>query len=262
MTSAADFARRFRGGDPLVGYWVGSDNAVATERLARTGYDYVVLDLQHGLMGYSGMLAGLMAVDAAQGATGFVRVEANDPTPIGKALDAGATGVIVPLVDSAEDAARAIASARYPGAGTRSYGPTRAGLRIGPDPAEADATVLVLAMIETAGGLAAVEEIAATPGLDGLYVGPSDLALALGARSPSDPQVVEERDRAIARVRRACDDHGIVPGIYTPSGEVARQRLAEGYRFVTVASDLEHLEAAARGHLEVARGGSGQPAPA
>lgn len=258
MTTAAEFVSRFRSGEPLVGYWVASDNPVGTERLARTGYDYVVLDLQHGLMGYSGMLAGLMAIDAAQGATGFVRVEANDATPIGKALDAGATGVIVPLVDSAEDAARAVAAARYPGTGGRSYGPMRAGLRVGPDPVQANATVLVLAMIETAPGLADVERIAATPGLDGLYIGPSDLALALGGSSPWDPAVLDERERAIARVRQACDDAGIVPGIHTPSGEVAHRRLSEGFRFVTVSSDLEHLEAVARGHLDVARAGQSQ----
>ena len=262
MSTAQDFAGRLRGGEAVVGYWVASDNPVGTERLARTGYDYVVLDLQHGLMGYSGMLAGLMAIDAAQGPAGLVRVEANDPTPIGKALDAGAVGVIVPLVDSAEDAARAVAAARYPADGIRSFGPMRAGLRLGPDPVEANAAVLVLAMIETAPGLADVERIAATPGLSGLYIGPSDLALALGGSSPWDPAVLDERERAIARVRQACDDHGVVPGIHTPSGEVARQRLDEGFRFVTVSSDLEHLEAAARGHLEVARDGQVPADPA
>ena len=255
MTTAEEFAQQVRSGRPVVGYWVGTDNPVGTERLARTGYDYLVLDLQHGLVGYSGMLAGLMAIEAGHAAVGFVRVEANAATPIGRALDAGAAGVIVPLVDSAEDAALAVAAARYPPAGIRSYGPTRSGLHIGPDPQQANATVLVLAMIETAAGLADVERIAATPGLDGLYIGPSDLALALGGSSPWDPDVVPERERAIARVRQACDDHGIVPGIYTPSGEVARQRLAEGFRFVTVASDLDHLEAAARSHLGTALAG-------
>lgn len=101
MSTAAEFARRARSGETVVGYWVVTDNPVGTERVARTGYDYVALDLQHGLIGYAGMLAGLLAVDAAGQAVGLVRVEANNATPIGKALDAGAAGVIVPLVDTA-----------------------------------------------------------------------------------------------------------------------------------------------------------------
>ncbi|WP_416976094.1 aldolase/citrate lyase family protein, partial [Streptomyces sp. 4F14] len=111
-------------------------------------------------------------------AVGMVRVEANDLTYIGKALDAGATAVIVPLIDNAQDAADAVASVRYPPLGRRSYGPMRAQLRIGPAPADTHEQTAVLAMIETADGLANVEAICATPGLDGIYVGPSDLRLA------------------------------------------------------------------------------------
>lgn len=253
MSTAAEFAQRLRSGETAVGYWVVTDNPVGTERLARTGYDYVALDLQHGLVGYAGMLAGLMAVDAAGRAVGLVRVEANLATPIGKALDAGAAGVIVPLINTAEDAAAAVAAARYPPAGIRSYGPMRSGLRVGPDPADANASVVVLAMIETPQGLANVEEIAATPGLDGLYIGPSDLALAVGASRPGDPAVATELDAAVARILAAAQASGIVPGIHTPSGDVARQRLDAGFRLVTVASDLTHLEAVARGHLDAAR---------
>ena len=253
MTTAAEFAGRVRSGEAVVGYWVALDNPVGTERLARTGYDYVTLDLQHGLIGYSGMLAGLMAIDTAQAAVGLVRVEANLPTPIGKALDAGAAGVIVPLVNTAEEAAAAVAAARYPPSGIRSYGPMRSELRVGPDPAQADQSVLVLVMIETAAGLANVEEIAATPGLDGVYIGPSDLRLAIGGRTPSDPEVEDELEAAVERIRQACDAHGIVPGIHTHAGQVARKRLAAGFRLVTVSSDLVHLEEAARSHLDAAR---------
>ncbi|SDV03308.1 4-hydroxy-2-oxoheptanedioate aldolase [Microlunatus sagamiharensis] len=253
MSTAAEFARRLRSGDPVLGYWVVTDNPVGTERLARTGYDYVALDLQHGLIGYSGMLGGLTAVDAAGQAVGLVRVEANLPTPIGKALDAGAAGVIVPLVNTAQDAAAAVAAAKYPPTGIRSYGPMRSALRVGPDPVDANESVVVLAMIETPQGLANVEEIAATPGLDGLYIGPSDLALAVGAARPGDPAKAAELEAAIGRVLAAAQASGVVPGIHTPSGDVARQRLEAGFRLVTVASDLTHLEAVARGHLDAAR---------
>lgn len=238
----------------MIGYWVLLDAPVATERLSRVGYDYVVLDGQHGLIGYSGLLNGLMAVSAGGGAVGLVRVEANDPTPIGRALDAGAAGVIVPLVSSAEEAAAAVAAARYPPAGIRSYGPMRSGLRIGPAPAQANAAVVVLAMVETPGGLANVEAIAATPGLDGIYIGPSDLTLAVGGAAPSDPSVSTDLDEALVRIRAACERNGIAAGIHTESGEAAAARLAAGFTFVSVSADLSHLEKAATAHLAVARG--------
>lgn len=252
--TAPDLAQRVRDGESVVGYWVVTDNPLGTERIARLGYDYVALDAQHGLFGYQGLVNGLLAIDASGAAAGVVRVAANDPTHIGRALDAGARAVIVPLVNTAEDAAAAVAAASYPPEGIRSYGPMRSSLRVGPHPAEANRQVLVLAMIETPAGLANVEAIAATPGLDGLYIGPSDLALALGAAHPGDDSIAADFDAALRRVLDACAANGIVPAIHTPSGEVARGRLAAGFRFVTVASDLNHLEQIARSHLDEAVG--------
>ncbi|GAA2658851.1 MULTISPECIES: aldolase/citrate lyase family protein [Actinosynnema] len=248
------FARALRARERRLGYWVVLDSPVSTERVARAGWDYVALDAQHGLLGYSGVLAGLTAVDAAGGPVGLVRVEANDPTYIGKALDAGAGGVIVPLVDDAEGAAAAVAATRYPPVGRRSYGPMRSGLRVGPVPAEADAAVVVLAMIETPSGLANIAEICATPGLDGVYVGPSDLCIAVGGAFPGDPAVAERFEAALVTVRETAAAAGIAAGIHTPSGAQAARRLAEGYTFATVASDLVHLEQAAANHLKEARG--------
>ncbi|MBB4934873.1 4-hydroxy-2-oxoheptanedioate aldolase [Lipingzhangella halophila] len=252
--SAAEFARRIRERRSAIGYWVIMDAPVATERIGRLGYDYVAFDAQHGLLGYSGILNGLLAVDAGGTSVGMVRVEANDPTAIGRALDAGAGGVIVPMVNSAEDAAAAVSAARYPPRGTRSYGPMRAMLRVGPRPAETDASTLVLAMIETPEGLRNVADICATPGLDGVYVGPSDLCLAVGGAYPGDPDVAEVFDTALSTVSAAAAEAGIAAGIHTPNGDVAARRLTEGYTFATVAADLVHLEQAARDHLSVARG--------
>jgi 4-hydroxy-2-oxoheptanedioate aldolase len=255
MTSAVatEFARKIRDREPAIGYWVVLDSPVSTERIARLGYDYVALDAQHGLIGYSGMLHGLLAIDASAQAAGVVRVEANNATAIGKALDAGAVAIIVPLVNNAQDAADAVRYAKYPPHGIRSYGPMRSALRVGPVPAEADATTLVFAMIETPGGLDNVEEIAAVPGLDGLYVGPSDLALAIGAAFPGDPAIKEEFEAALVRVSDAAQAAGIAAGIHNASGELAHGRLNEGYTFATVASDLTHLEATAAAHLRSAR---------
>ncbi|MFK4088741.1 HpcH/HpaI aldolase/citrate lyase family protein [Kribbella sp. NPDC020789] len=246
------FAERLRDRQQLVGYWVTLDAPPATERIARAGYDYVVLDGQHGLIGYQGLLNGLLAVDAG-GSTGLVRVEANDPTPIGRALDAGAFGVIIPLIDTAEDVAAAVRSAKYPPLGRRSFGPMRSALRIDPAPAEANKATVVLAMIETAQALENVAEICATPGLDGLYVGPSDLSLSLGARFPGDPEVAGPFEEAIALIAKTAADAGIAAGIHTFDGENARRRLGEGYTFATVSSDLSHLEAVAADHLRTAR---------
>ena len=252
--TAAELARKIRARERCLGYWVMLDAPVATERLARLGYDYVAIDGQHGLIGDAGLLSNLIAVDAGGRSVGIVRVASGDPAVIGRALDFGAGGVIVPLVDSPEDAARAVSAARYPAGGRRSYGPMRSMLRIGPTPAEADESVLVLAMIETPGGLAAIEEICAVPGLDGVYVGPSDLCLAVGGRFPNDPEVAGVFEAALERIRTAAANAGIAAGIHNATGEQAARRLAEGYTFATVASDLVHLEQAAAAHLKAARG--------
>jgi 4-hydroxy-2-oxoheptanedioate aldolase len=237
----------------MVGYWCVLDAPVATERIGRLGFDYVAIDMQHGLVGYSGLVSALMAIDAAGATVGVVRVGENAAAPIGRALDAGAVAVIVPLVDDADDAARAVAAARYAG-GRRSYGPMRASLRIGPDPADTDDAVAVIVMIETSGGHDHVEEICRVPGVDGVYVGPSDLRLSLGGATSTDPSVDIAFEAALRRVADAAQAAGIAAGIHTSDGDVAAERLAQGYTFATVASDLTHLEQVARFHLERAGG--------
>ncbi|WP_328581244.1 HpcH/HpaI aldolase family protein [Streptomyces sp. NBC_00370] len=253
MTPAA-FATALRARQELIGYWSVLDSPVSTERVARLGYDYVALDAQHGLIEYRGLLASLTAVDTkGSTAVGLVRVEANEAAAIGHALDAGAAGVIVPLVDSAADAADAVAAVRYPPLGRRSYGPMRSALRIGPTPADAHEQTVVIAMIETAEGLDQVAAICATPGLDGIYVGPSDLRIGLGGATPNDPALDGEFEAALVTVREAAAAAGIAAGIHNPDGASAARRLAEGFTFATVASDLVHLEQAASGHLAAAR---------
>ncbi|WP_405922585.1 HpcH/HpaI aldolase/citrate lyase family protein [Streptomyces sp. NBC_00035] len=255
--TSAQFTAALRNREQLIGYWSLLDSPVAAERLARVGYDYLAFDAQHGLFGYQGMLNNLLATDTkGSTAVGLVRVEANDLTYIGKALDAGATGVIVPLIDNAQDAADAVSAVRYPPLGRRSYGPMRAQLRIGPNPADAHEQTAVLAMIETADGLANVEEICATPGLDGIYVGPSDLRLAIGGATSTDPSVQEEFEQALTRVRKAAEAAGIAAGIHNADGASAARRLAEGFTFASVAADVVHLQQIATSHLEAARGGA------
>ncbi len=253
--TVAQFGRRLRDRERLLGYWVVLDSPTSTERIGRIGYDYVCFDAQHGLLAYPGILAGLMALDAGGASVGLVRVGANDPFHIGQALDAGAAGVIVPLVDTAQDAQRAVAAASYPPSGVRSYGPMRSGLRIGPTPAEANAAVVTLAMIETADGLANVEQICAVSRIAGIYVGPSDLRIAVGGASPSDASVDDRFENALARIRAAAANAGVAVGIHTESGADAARRLDEGFTFATISSDLTHLESAAANYLFDAREG-------
>jgi 4-hydroxy-2-oxoheptanedioate aldolase len=252
--SAHEFAARLRGRERLLGYWSVLDSPVSTEWLAHIGWDYIALDMQHGLIGYSGMVAGLTAIDASGSTVGLVRVEANDAAAIGRALDAGAAGVIVPMVNNASEAAKAVAAATYPPAGVRSYGPMRSQLRIGPLPADADCDTVVFAMIETPDGLANVEQICAVTGLDGVYVGPSDLRLAIGGTSSQDPAVDEAFEAALRRVREAAAANGIAAGIHTSDGATAARRLDEGFTVATVASDLVHLKLASAEHLKAAGG--------
>ena len=251
-----DYAQRVRARETILGYWVIIDSPVSTERLARLGYDYVCFDAQHGLLDYKGILAGMTAIDAGGESVGMVRVGANDPFLIGQALDSGAAGIIVPLVNTAEDAARAVSFAKYPPLGIRSYGPMRSQLRIGPNPADSNEATVVLAMIETPQGLENVEAIAATPGIDGLYIGPSDLRIAVGGATSTDPAVDEAFESAVERILAAAEAAGITAGFHTPSGEVAAKRLGQGFTLATVSSDLIHLEQAATAHLKAARGAS------
>lgn len=252
MLASAEFAAHVRAKKETIGYWVLLDSPVGTERLARLGWDYIALDMQHGLMGYSGMVNTMIAAAAHDVAT-LVRVAENGATAIGRALDAGACGVIVPLVDSAEEASEAVRYAKYPPRGIRSYGPMRSALRIGPSPEVSDAQTLVFAMIETPAGLEQVEQIVQTPGLDGVYIGPSDLRLAIGGADPADASVQAEFDTALRRIRSAAESAGIICAIHNPSGEAAAQRLSQGFTMTTVAADLVHLEQAVAAHLVAAR---------
>lgn len=245
-------AMRLRAREQLIGYWITSDNAVMSERIANVGFDYVCLDVQHGLIDYAGCLQNLIAIDAG-GSAGVVRVPSNDPVWIGRALDAGAQAVIVPLVNSAAEAAAAVRASRYPPAGARSYGPMRSSLRIGPTPYEADNAVACIVMIETREALDAVDAICAVPGVDGIYIGPSDLGLALGASRPIDGPQLPEFELALARVATAAENADVAVGMHCVDGSASAQALRAGFTFVSISNDLNHLSTLAAQHLTDAR---------
>ena len=243
----------WRGGGTAFGLWSVVPGSFGAEILAGTGVDYVCVDQQHGIIGYDAMVPMLQAVDAG-GAAPITRVLSGDPYGIMKSLDAGALGVIVPLVNSAEDAQSAVAACRYPPRGVRSFGPSRAAGVIGSgNPEVLEREALCLVMVETREALEQVDEIAATPGLDGIYVGPSDLALSLGLFPTLDIGEGEHAE-AIERVRDACARNGIAAGIHSPSGGWARRHAEAGFDMVTVATDASLLKGAALSELASARG--------
>jgi 4-hydroxy-2-oxoheptanedioate aldolase len=240
-------------GRTAFGLWMTVPGSVGAEIFAGTGVDYVCVDQQHGVIDYDSMVPMFQAI-RAEGAAPVTRVLSNDPFLIMKALDAGAWGVIVPLIDNAEAAARAASACRYPPRGIRSYGPVRAAGVIGSrDPEELGAQVLCLVMVETGEALERVDEIASTPGVDGIYIGPSDLALSLGLPPTLDIQEGEHA-QAIERIREACHRNGITAGIHSPSGEWARKHAEAGFDMVTVATDAALLRNAALREVTVARG--------
>lgn len=253
MIKNTNFADRFRRGEQLVGYWSMLDSVVGVERIARVGYDYVCVDVQHGYGGYSGMINSLIAIDTSANTVSLVRVAANSPSEIGKALDAGATGIIVPLINTAADAKKVVAAAKYPPRGVRSYGPIRSATGAQPNTLDRDQATLCIAMIETSQGLENVSEICAVSGLDGIYIGPSDLSLVMGARYPGDPEISEKFESTLARIRFIAHSAGKSIGIHCATGTIAAQRLTEGFNFASVASDINHLEQIATEHLRTVR---------
>jgi len=245
---------RWRAGQATYGGWVSTSEPLIAEYLAAAGFDEICADQQHGSIDLH-TLPAVFAAISAHGVVPTTRVASNDAAAIGKSLDMGALAVIVPMVNTADEAAALVAACRYPPHGTRSIGPTRAIYSIGLNLDDL-ARVATLAMIETAHGLANVEAIAATPGLDGLYVGPGDLAIALGLPVvPADRTAAEQRelDGAIDRIRVAADRAGIVAGMYVGSGVEARRLVARGFRMVTVAWDAGLLEDGGRAELVAAR---------
>jgi 4-hydroxy-2-oxoheptanedioate aldolase len=240
---------------PSFAGWMSLDSAFAAELVGCCGFDAVVVDGQHGMAGFEAQLRMLQALSHTP-AVPLVRVSHNSLAEVNRVLDAGAYGVICPLVNSAEEAARFARACRYPlegVAGDRSMGPARGLLYGGPDyPRHANAEILALAMVETRAGLDALEGIVRTPGLDGVFVGPTDLGIALGlgpSASHEEPRLAE----ALRTIAQACRAAGRMAGIWCGSAEMGRQMVDLGYRFVVPGHDALWLKAEAARRLAVLR---------
>jgi 4-hydroxy-2-oxoheptanedioate aldolase len=236
-------------GQPAFGYALELGSPIAAELMATTGVDFIMIDTQHGSFGPDSTISALMAITAGGAATPMARVAFNDYTRIGRLLDEGALGIVVPMVHTAEAARAAADACRFPPLGTRSWGWGRAG-RSGDDYGDAvNAQIFVAVQIESAEAAANAEAILATPGVDGCWIGPGDLALSLGLH-PRDAQGDERHEQAIARVLDACRNTGKIPGFAAYTPEEARLRAAQGFLFLTAGSDVEILLTGARAGVD------------
>jgi 4-hydroxy-2-oxoheptanedioate aldolase len=231
-------------GDAVVNGWLSIPSAFAAEVMAHQGFDSLTVDMQHGVVDYQTAVTMLQAVSTTN-TIPLARVPWNDPASIMKILDAGVYGVICPMISTREQAEAMVQVCKYPPRGYRSWGPVRASLYAGADYGEhADNGLLVIPMIETAEALENLDDILSVPGVDAVYVGPSDLSLALGCRprlDQTDPPVVEAQKKIV----EACKRHGVVAGIHNNTPEYARKMIAQGYQFVTIASDSRLMAAKA-----------------
>jgi 4-hydroxy-2-oxoheptanedioate aldolase len=248
-------ATSLRAKDPVYGFWCTTAHATIVDAAAAAGPDFVVVDAQHGV-DLAQIDPSLFTVLAHYGVAGLVRVPSLDAAPIGRSLDMGAAGVVVPLVESASDAKLAVAATRYAPSGKRSYGmQTR---RVGPF----DETPFVAIQIETAAAVDDLDAIASVEGVDALYIGPADLGLGMGGEPASDVnQVFEGRhplsdqlDQAFTAVVAACHAANIKPGLHVGDGATAARARGRGFTFSAVTADTTLIGSGLSRELQAARG--------
>jgi len=251
-------ARRLRAGETVYAAWCMIGSPMVAETIAREGFPAVVLDAQHGLWDVASLITGIGAVSHAEAAP-VVRVPLNDFALVSRALDFGAEAIIAPMINDADDARRFAAAAKYPPLGERSWGPLRAMALQAPRTApadylrEANEGTLTFAMIETAAALRNADTIAATPGIDGLFVGPYDLATALSSGKAQDTQAPQV-EQAVDKICAAAKTAGKIPGIYCRDAEGAVAMARRGFRFIAAGNDHTTLRAAAVAQLKTLRG--------
>jgi len=245
--------QRWQAGEACVNGWCAIPNSFAAELMAHAGWDSLTLDLQHGIVDYQAAVTMLQAISTTE-VPPLARVPWIEPGIIMKMLDAGAMGIICPMVNTPEDAAKFVGACKYAPQGYRSAGPTRAVVYAGSDYiAKANDEVLAIAMIETTQALENLDAILDTPGLDGVYIGPTDLAITMGAPptlDPTDAGVVA----AIETIIDAANARGLGAGIHCATPEYAAKMIRRGAKLVTIASDGRILAAAAQAAVKACKG--------
>ena len=238
-----------------MGTWLHCPSPVSAEVMSKAGFDFLVVDNQHCVTGFAESIELIRTV-TSHGVPAIVRIAARDAAQVGRYLDAGATGIICPLINTPEDAAEFASSALYPPEGRRSFGPFRSRLIFDDTrPATANDRAFLLAMIETKEGLENVDQIAAVPGITGLFAGPNDLALSHGIAPQLDPTNPVALD-LLARIAAAAKKSGKVAGIAVDGVDFAKKSSVLGFDWFICASDIKFMERNAKAAAQAMREGA------
>ncbi|WP_043829714.1 HpcH/HpaI aldolase family protein [Muricoccus aerilatus] len=249
----------WKAGKKTVNGWLAFPTAFSAEVMASLGFDSLTVDLQHGVQDYQSAVAcfqGMQGQGPAASPTAMARVPWNEPGIIGKLLDAGAQGLICPMVNTREQAEAFVAACRYPPHGTRSNGPIRASLYAEPGRYfyNANDEVLCLPMIETKEALDNLDAILDVPGVDGIYIGPSDLGISLGILPPIMDREEPEMLRTYERLVRAATDKGLAIGIHCTTGAYVKRMHGMGFTFGTMGSDMTNMVIGAKAQMAALKG--------
>ena len=236
----------FKEGKAVINGWLQMPSSFSAEVMAHQGWDSLTVDMQHGVIDYPNALQMLQAISTTD-VVPIARVNWNEPGQIMKILDAGAYGVICPMVSNKEQAEKFIQACLYPPKGYRSFGPIRGLIYGGSDYANhSNDEILKLAMIETSEALKKLDEIMSTPGLDGIYIGPADLSLAIGEKPSFDKPEGSPAYEQIVNILKHAKKHNIIAGIHNGTPEYAKKMIEIGFQFVTIGSDQRHMSSGAR----------------
>ena len=243
-----------KAGKSVINGWLQIPSTVSAETMTHQGWDTLTIDMQHGLVDYTNALPILQTISTTD-VVPLARVNWNEPGQIMKILDAGCYGIICPMVSNKSEAERFVQACKYPPDGYRSFGPTRGLIYGGSDYAEeANIEILKMAMIETKEALENLDDIMKTPGLDGVYIGPADLSLAMGEKPSFDKNEDSKTYNEILKILEHAKKNKIIAGIHNGTTDYANKMIKKGFQFVTVGSDARFISAGAKKTVESLKG--------
>ena len=243
-----------KNGKAVINGWLQIPSTVSAETMAQQGWDSLTIDMQHGLVDYTNAMPMMQVISATE-VVPLARVNWNEPGQIMKILDAGCYGIICPMVSNRKEAERFVQACKYPPDGYRSFGPMRGLIYGGPDYGDhANDEILKMAMIETKEALENLDKIMSTPGLDGIYIGPADLSLALNEEPGFDKPESTKAYKEIIRILAAAKKRNLFAGIHNGSVEYAKKMISIGFNLVTVGSDQRFMSAGAKEAIQNIKG--------
>ena len=244
----------FKAGKPIINSWLSVPSSFSAEVMANQNWDSLTIDMQHGLIDYPSAVGMLQAISTTE-TIPMARVNWNEPGQIMKILDAGCYGIICPMVSNRTEAEKFVQACQYPPKGYRSFGPIRASIYGKSDYAKyANSEILKIAMIETKEALEKLDEILDTPNLDGIYIGPADLSLAVGEEPGFDRDEKSKAYNEILRILDAAKKRNLLAGLHNGTAEYALKMIKKGFNLVTVGSDSRYIAAGAKSDLEKLKG--------